>query len=98
MKMMLFYYVFPYYNHEKFQSIQKSAKRLVRGCDKFVPALAYLFCQALSGSCLARFAYFLAGLCIWGYKGQNEARFSAKRQSDRSVTLPRGKISETGCN
>ena len=43
--------------------IQRSAKRLVRGCEKFVPALAYLFCLALPGSCLARFAYFLADLC-----------------------------------
>ena len=44
--------------------IQRMAKVLVRGCEKFVPALAYLFCLALSGSCLARFAYFLADLCI----------------------------------
>ena len=43
--------------------IQRSAKRLVRGCEKFVPALVYLFCLALPGSCLARFAYFLADLC-----------------------------------
>ena len=35
----------------------------VRGCEKFVPALAYLCCLALPGSCLARFAYFLADLC-----------------------------------
>ena len=35
----------------------------VRGCEKFVPALAYLFCLALSASCLASFAYFLADLC-----------------------------------
>ena len=35
----------------------------VRGCEKFVPALAYLFCLALAGSCLARFAYFFADLC-----------------------------------
>ena len=44
-------------------SIQRSAKVFVRGCEKFVIALAYLFCLALVGSCLARFAYFLAGLC-----------------------------------
>ena len=25
----------------------------VRGCEKVVPALAYLFCLALPGSCLA---------------------------------------------
>ena len=43
--------------------VQRSAKRLVRGCEKFVPALAYLFCLALPGSCLARFAYLLADLC-----------------------------------
>ena len=35
----------------------------VRGCEKFVIALAYLFCLALVGSCLARFAYFLADNC-----------------------------------
>ena len=44
-------------------NVQRSAKRLVRGCDKFVTALAYLFGLALPGSCLARFAYFLADLC-----------------------------------
>ena len=32
--------------------------------EKFFPAPAYLFCLPLSGSCLARFAYFLADLCI----------------------------------
>ena len=35
----------------------------VRGCEKFVIALAYLFCLALVGSFLARFVYFLADLC-----------------------------------
>ena len=43
--------------------LQRSAKRLVRGCKKFVPALAYLFCLPLPGSCLARFAYLFADLC-----------------------------------
>ena len=43
--------------------IQRSAKRLVRSCEKFIPALAYLFCLPLPGSCLARFAYLLADLC-----------------------------------
>ena len=38
-------------------TIQRSAKKLVRGCEKYVPALAYLFCLALPVSCLARFAY-----------------------------------------
>ena len=45
-------------------SVQTSAKRLVRGCEKFVSALAYLFRLALPGSRLARFAYLLAVLCI----------------------------------
>ena len=45
--------------------IQRSAKVFVRGCEKLVIALAYLFCLALVGSCLARFAYFLADLCIF---------------------------------
>ena len=44
-------------------SIQRSAKVFVRGCEKFVSALAYLFCLALVGSCLAIFTYFLADLC-----------------------------------
>ena len=43
--------------------VQRLAKVLVRGCENFVHALAYLFCLALVGSCLARFAYFLADLC-----------------------------------
>ena len=30
--------------------VQRSAKRLVHGCKKFVPALAYLFCLTLPGS------------------------------------------------
>ena len=38
--------------------IQRLAKRLVRGCEKFVSALAYLFCLALPGSCIAISAYF----------------------------------------
>ena len=45
--------------------IQRSAKVFVRGCEKFVLALAYLYCPVLPGSCLARFAYFLADLCTW---------------------------------
>ena len=35
----------------------------VRGCKKFLPPLAYLFCLALPGSCLARFALLLADPC-----------------------------------
>ena len=38
--------------------VQRSAKVFVRGCENFVIALAYLFCLALVGSCLARFANF----------------------------------------
>ena len=33
-------------------------KKMVYGCEKFVPALGYLFCPDLHGFCLARFAYF----------------------------------------
>ena len=44
-------------------NVQRSAKRLVRGCEKFVPALAYLFCLALPGFCLARFTNLFADLC-----------------------------------
>ena len=43
--------------------VQGWPKRLVRGCEKFVPALAKLLCLALPGSCLARFACFFADLC-----------------------------------
>ena len=45
------------------QILQISLKRLVRGCEKFVLAFAYLFCRPLPRSCLARFAYLLADLC-----------------------------------
>ena len=41
----------------------------VSGCEKFITALACLFLLALAGSCLARFAYFLADLCISQNKG-----------------------------
>ena len=37
--------------------------RFLRGCEKFVPAVAYLLFLALPGSRLARFAYLLAVLC-----------------------------------
>ena len=40
--------------------IQRSDKVFVHGCEKFVPALAYLFCLALPGSCLARFDLYMA--------------------------------------
>ena len=36
---------------------------MVHGCKKFVPALAYLRCLAVPGSCLAYVAYFLADIC-----------------------------------
>ena len=42
---------------------------IVRGCEKFVPALAYLFCPALPGSCLVRFAYIFADLCTYPVGG-----------------------------
>ena len=43
--------------------VQRFTKRLVRGWVKFVPALAYLFCLALPGSCLTIFAFFFPGPC-----------------------------------
>ena len=49
--------------------VQRSAKRLVQGLVNFVPALAYLFCLALPGSCLARFTYLLADLCTCSCAG-----------------------------
>ena len=67
-------FVQPHFIHKKIQlivwmylnytyQVQRSAKVFVRGCEKFVIALAYMFCLALVGSFLARFAYFLADLC-----------------------------------
>ena len=35
----------------------------VHGCEKFLPALAYLFCLALPGYCLTRFTYFFWEHC-----------------------------------
>ena len=70
--------------------LQRSAKRLVHGCEKFVPAPAYLFCLALPGSCLARFAYFIADLCI---RSEYELRehyvlhLQAFRKSDNQLLL-----------
>ena len=40
--------------------VQRLVKVFVRGWEKFVPALAYLFCLALPGSCLARFDLYMA--------------------------------------
>ena len=54
--------------------LQRSAKQMVSGCEKFVIALVYMFCLALPGSCLARFAYFLADLCILGAKSLVEVQ------------------------
>ena len=48
--------------------VQRSAKRLVSGCEKFLLAAATLFCMALPGSCLARFTNLLAGLCTCTYE------------------------------
>ena len=45
-------------------TIQRYAKKMVHGCEKFVPALAYMFCLTLPGSSIAIFAYFLADLFI----------------------------------
>ena len=43
--------------------VQSSDKKMVRGCESFLPALARLFFLAPPGSCIAKFAHFLAGLC-----------------------------------
>merc|ERR1719350_2689835 len=43
--------------------VQRLAKKFVGGWEKFLPALAKLLCLALPWSCLAKFAYVLAGLC-----------------------------------
>ena len=50
--------------HETLRYVQRLTKRLVRGCENFLPALAYLFHQALTGSCLARFTSLLVPLCM----------------------------------
>ena len=45
--------------------LDSSKIRLVRGLVKFVPALAWLFCLALPGSCLASFANLISYLgCV----------------------------------
>ena len=44
-------------------SLQRSAKRLVRGWEKFLPALAYLLCLNLPRSCLARFTEWNKKVC-----------------------------------
>ena len=44
----------------------------VCGCEKFVVALAYVFCLPLPGSCLARFAYFLADLFTVMYRARQK--------------------------
>ena len=62
------------------------AYRLVRSCEKFVPALAYLFCLALPGSCLARFAYFLADLCTLSKKQETNKNTAAA--TDHSLPSP----------
>ena len=41
-------------------------KKVVSSCELFLPALAWLFCLTLPGSCLARFAnFFSRSLCRW---------------------------------
>ena len=58
--------------------VQRSAKKMVCGCEKFVPALAYQFCLALPGSCLARFTNLFWELCRI-----SEAHQGLFHQSDR---------------
>ena len=43
--------------------IERSAKRLARGCEKFISAVAQLFCLALPGCCLKKSAHLLALPC-----------------------------------
>ena len=50
-------------NNKQLRSLQRSRKWLVRGLVKFVPAVAWLFCLALLGSCLARLTNLLRALC-----------------------------------
>ena len=63
---------------------------MVRGWEKFLPALAWLFCLALPGSCLARFAYLLAGLCR-DSKGEGTIR-RWHRSSTTVGPWPRGNL------
>ena len=44
---------------------------LVRGCEKFLPALAELFCLALPGSCLARHTNLYLRLCTLTFIPRN---------------------------
>ena len=61
--------------------VQRFTKRLVRGWVKFVPALAYLFCLALPGSCLTRFAYLLVHLCVFDQLPSDSRNMNNKRCS-----------------
>ena len=71
------------YLNDTLARVQRSAKRLVRGCEKFVPALAYLylFCLALPGFCLARFTNLLPDLCTYMQEGLPKTYFARMKNS-----------------
>ena len=50
--------------HNFIHQVQRGDLSFVRGLVKFLLALAYLFCLALLGSCLTRFAKNKSPLCI----------------------------------
>ena len=68
--------------------LQRSAKRLVRGCGKIIPAFAYLFCLTLPGRSLTISAHLLAGPCIiFAYQ---EVLTAGLEIRDRSTREERG--------
>ena len=58
-----FHVLRPQHFHPYPHSAPSPAKKMVRSCENFILDLALLFCLALFGSCLTKFAHFLAGLC-----------------------------------
>ena len=62
----------------------------VRGCEKFLPALAYLFCLALPGSCLARFTIYILFLGALYVSGPC---FTARRAREADALLSHGSLS-----
>ena len=84
-------------NNSLTNTIQRSQKWSVRGCEKLVPALAYLFCTVLLGSCLARFTDLFWELCTkikWGGRTGSNGRRSkedAIMYNDLIGKSPKGK-------
>ena len=79
----------PYFNF----LVQRLTKRLVRGCENFVLALASLLCLAAPGSCSARFTYLFVPLCMYFYSVHRKTAFIADTLASFA---PRGSSKERG--